>query len=418
MPTRERAPSKQAAPNGLTAATREELGGARGGSSSSPPSSSSSSSPSSPSPLPAAGRDGLGRERVVDIQRARMLAAMFDVVAERGAANASVAHVVARSGVSRRTFYELFEDREDCLLAAFDEAVLLASECVVGAYETGGGWRERIRASLAALLQFLDDQPAMGRLLVVEILGAGPRGLERRARVLARIVSAVDQGRAEAKPGKLPPPLTAEGVVGAVFSVIHTRMLPGPDVASPSSPTVDGRGLASSLSSTVPSPDVGSPRSPTVLGPGVGSSLLPAGRQGDSLLQLTGPLMSMIVLPYLGGPAARKELERPVPHRDTSSRRAVEDPLRDLEMRLTYRTVRVLMAIAAHPCASNRQVAEVADVSDQGQMSKLLARLQHLGLIENAGTGSARGEPNAWTLTPTGHRVEQTIHEQALRFKG
>ena len=87
-------------------------------------------------------------------------------------------------------------------------------------------------------------------------------------------------------------------------------------------------------------------------------------------------------------------------------------------MRLTYRTVRVLMAVAAHPCASNRQVADAAGVSDQGQMSKLLARLQHLGLIENAGTGSARGEPNAWTLTTTGHHVERIVHEQAERPKG
>jgi AcrR family transcriptional regulator len=330
---------------------------------------------------------GLGRERVIDIQRARMLAAMFDVVSERGAANASVAHVVARSGVSRRTFYELFEDREDCFLAAFDEAVAHASTCVFDAYERRSRWRERIRVSLAALLQFLDDQPTMARLLVVEVLGAGPRALEHRARVLAQVGAAVDQGRAEAKPGNQPPPLTAEGVVGAVFSVIHTRMLPAAPL-------------------------------PGMRGAGNG---LPPADSDDSLLGLTGALMGMIVLPYLGAVAAQKELDRPAPRRDTASRRAVEDPLRDLEMRLTYRTVRVLMAIAAlggqGSGPSNRQVAEAAGVSDQGQMSKLLARLQHLGLIDNAGTRSARGEPNAWTLTPTGHRLEQTIQEQAERSK-
>ncbi len=324
-------------------------------------------SPNEPAVLP----NSLGRERVIEIQRARMLTAMFDVVSERGAANASVAHVVARSGVSRRTFYELFADREDCFLAAFDEAVAHVSECVLEAYRAQSRWRERIRASLAALLQFLDDQPAMGRLLVVEVLGAGPRALEHRARVLARVTDAVDLGRVEAKPGKEPAPLVAEGVVGAVFSVIHTRML-------------DER--------TAP------------------------------LLGLTGPLMGMIVLPYLGAAAAQKEVARPAPKRDTATRRAVEDPLRDLEMRLTYRTVRVLMAIATlggqGPGPSNRQVAQAAGVSDQGQMSKLLARLQHLGLIDNAGTGSARGEPNAWMLTPRGHSVERTVMEQAERPKG
>jgi AcrR family transcriptional regulator len=334
-----------------------------------------------------------GRERVVDIQRARMLAAMFDVVAERGAANASVAHVVARSGVSRRTFYELFTDREDCFLAAFDEAVVHASDRVVEAYERQSGWRARIRASLASLLQFLEDQPAMGRLLMVEVLGAGPKALQRRARVLEQVIAVVDQGRAESKPGKEPPPLAAEGVVGAVFSVIHTRML-------------------------VPPPAGDSPTFPSIHAHGMGSR---APREGNSLLGLTGSLMGMIVLPYLGVAAAQKEIDRPAPERDTASRRAVEDPLRDLEMRLTYRTVCVLMAIAAlggrGSGPSNRQVAEAAGVSDQGQMSKLLARLQHLGLIENAGTGSARGEPNAWALTPTGRHVEQAIHGQAERTK-
>ncbi len=81
-------------------------------------------------------------------------------------------------------------------------------------------------------------------------------------------------------------------------------------------------------------------------------------------------------------------------------------------MRLTYRTVRVLMAIAAHPGSSNRVVAGTAEVTDQGQMSKLLARLHDIGLIENTGGGATRGEPNAWTLTDKGWRVQGAIAEQ------
>jgi AcrR family transcriptional regulator len=69
-----------------------------------------------------------GRGHVGEIQRARMIAAMIDVVSERTRANATVAHVVARSGVSRRTFYEVFEDFEDCFLAALDQSVAQASE--------------------------------------------------------------------------------------------------------------------------------------------------------------------------------------------------------------------------------------------------------------------------------------------------
>ena len=88
------------------------------------------------------------------------------------------------------------------------------------------------------------------------------------------------------------------------------------------------------------------------------------------------------------------------------------DPLRDLEMRLTYRTVRALLAIAEDPGASNRQVADAAGVTDQGQISKLLARLGHLGLIENR-AGREPGEPNAWILTERGQEIADTVRMQA-----
>ena len=63
--------------------------------------------------------------------------------------------------------------------------------------------------------------------------------------------------------------------------------------------------------------------------------------------------------------------------------------------------------------SSNREVSEAAGVTDQGQISKLLVRLEHLGLIANGGEGHARGEPNAWRLTPKGRDVERTISRQA-----
>ena len=78
-------------------------------------------------------------------------------------------------------------------------------------------------------------------------------------------------------------------------------------------------------------------------------------------------------------------------------------------MRLTYRTLRVLSAIASDPGASNRQVAQAADVHDQGQISKLLGRLERLGLVQNTGQGQPKGEPNVWTLTPRGEEVERAI---------
>jgi predicted transcriptional regulator len=123
--------------------------------------------------------------------------------------------------------------------------------------------------------------------------------------------------------------------------------------------------------------------------------------------------MAMIVLPYLGAGAARRELERPSPPATLHRRHVDATPLTRLHMRLTYRTIRVLMALAAEPGSSNRHVAEISGVSDQGQMSKLLARLCQLGLIENTSpTRPGRGDPNAWTLTSEGWRVQTALAQQ------
>jgi AcrR family transcriptional regulator len=319
----------------------------------------------------------LSRERVTEIQRVRILAAMVEEVSMRGAANVTVAHVVGRSGVSRRTFYELFTDGEDCFLAAFDEAVHRVTSVVLAACAEHEGWRSKTRAALTELLELLGDDPGTGRLLIVESLGAGATVLERRRLVLARIIDAVDRGRTEAKRGGGPPPLTAEGVVGGVLSVLHARLL----ACSP----------------------------PAMGGPGMGE------REAISLLELTGPLMSMIVLPYLGRAAAQRELLRPVPRRRHALRTGPADPLRDVAMRLTYRTVRVLTAVAEHPGSSNRTVGIAAGMQDQGQISKLLSRLHHLGLIENAGVGPSKGAPNAWALTAKGRDIEAAIAQRVDR---
>ena len=321
-------------------------------------------------------RPGEGHKQVAELQKARLLTAMVQEVSERGAANVSVGHVVGRSGVSRRTFYEIFNDREDCFLAAFDEALHNATAVVAPAYETGGAWQTRVRAGLTALLGFLDRDRAAARLLIVESLAAGPAALERRRQVIAGLVSVLEVGRTEGSAKLDPPALTAEAIVGGLLSVLHGRLANSPDHATR---TNHSRGHA----------------------------------KESSLLTLSGPLMGMIVLPYLGPVAARKEIERPTPTPSANQPVVRTDPLQDLPMRLTYRTMRVLVSIAelsaqgAYP--SNRAVGEHAGIGDQGQASKLLARLHKLDLIENQGGDPARGEPNAWTLTATGRRVYDSI---------
>ena len=144
-------------------------------------------------------------------------------------------------------------------------------------------------------------------------------------------------------------------------------------------------------------------------------------RSGDRqpLTGLLDELMGMIALQYLGSRAARREQRRPAPAPRPAPRggrvsaHMEKDPLDEVNMRLTYRTARVLACIAElgerGSGASNRAVAESAGVTDLGQISKLLRRLERLGLAVNTGGGHQSGAPNAWELTPLGRQVAQRL---------
>jgi AcrR family transcriptional regulator len=292
----------------------------------------------------------------------RILAAMVQVACEHGVGSASVARVVGMAGVSKRTFYDLFEDREECLLVAIEQAVALAGERVSAACETQERWVDRVRAGLVALLVLFDEEPGLARLCVVESAAAGSGALACRGEVLDQLARLIDGGRAAAR--RQPPSFTAEGVVGGVLSVIHGRLL---------------------------NPDAG------------------------TLLELANPLMSFIALPYLGGGAARIELSRPVPAVAAPGKRnGTPSPPGGLDMRLTYRTMSVLVAIASRPGLSNSEVSVRAGITDQGQISKLLGRLARVGLVENTGDGRSNGVAKAWRLTCTGEQVERAIRRESL----
>jgi AcrR family transcriptional regulator len=306
----------------------------------------------------------LARGEVQDIQRARIVSAMVEVAAEQGYIGAAVAPVVARAGVSRRTFYELFEGREDCFLAAFEWGVEQARQAVLEAYGSQRTWRDRMRHGLAALLAFLDAEPELARVCVIEALGAGRLVLERRAQVLGELIAALDAEAPRARGASGEPLLTAEGVVGGAFSVIHGRLL----------------------------------------------------ERDGALIALHGQLMALIALPYLGPRAAGEELTREAPEIPLrESARVSGDPtssggrlLDRLDMRLTYRTVRCLLFIGAHPGSSNREIAQGAGIADEGQASKLLRRLTRVGLVANT-KADGLGHPNHWVLTPHGEQVLSAV---------
>jgi AcrR family transcriptional regulator len=308
-------------------------------------------------------RTGSAREggQVSEMQRRRLLLAVVEVASQGGLEAATVGRVCEQASVSRRTFYELFEDREACLLAAFDAHVESIGGHMRLAFEGPGRWNERIGRALTLLLEHLDTEPDVARFCVIETPRAGGQLVERRRRVLERLANAVEEGATEARAGNRPPLLTAQGVVGGALSVIHARLL---DTAS------------------------GHP---------------------VSLLELGGQLMAMIVHPYLGVGAARDELERCVPTMSPQAPRPAADPFKGLPIRVTYRTARVLSTIADHPGASNRHVADSSGIVDDGQVSRLLTRLSRCELIENHGEGHSKGEPNAWSLTERGEAINAAI---------
>jgi AcrR family transcriptional regulator len=309
-----------------------------------------------------------------DIHRTQILEGIAALVAERGLGAATLGDVIVRAGVSRRAFYRLFPDRKACLIAAFDLGVQRAAARMGPAYNAQSRWRDAIRAGLAEGLRFLDDEPAMARLLVVHSLTEYSELVRRRAEAQELLWKIVDRGRAEGGAGRAePPPIVAEGVVGAVVTVIQTRLL-AQDADPP-----DER---------------------------------PA-------IELFSSLMSLIVLPYLGPSAAQRELSRPAPLPSLREgiRSAPISSFDDHGVRLTYRTERVLSAIAQYPGASNREIAERAGIVDQGQISKLLTRLERAGVISNLSSGTARGAPNAWSLTELGEGIERGVHRRFTRVR-
>ena len=268
--------------------------------------------------LPAEGRLARRREQrafsrggprvqVEEIQHSRLLVAIAATIDELGFEQSTVTRIAARAKVSRRTFYEFFENRETCLVALIDAVVERVERDLEAAGLEDLEWRERVRGGLWVILSFLEREPVLARIWVVHALHGGPETLERREQVLARLAAILDEGRREGPRGAECTLVTAEGLVGGALGVVYARL-----------------------------------------------------RSGDRrpLTDLLDELMGMIALQYLGARAARREQRRPAPEpaaHDASragwevGAHAERDPLDEVKMRLTYRTARVLQCIADLP---------------------------------------------------------------------
>jgi AcrR family transcriptional regulator len=302
----------------------------------------------------------------LELRRAALLEAMVAVVCERGFARVTVGVLCARAGVSRRSFYECYESREECFLAVIDDGYRQVSALIARAFERArGDWRGGLRGALAELLSLFDRRPALARVWLVESLAAGAWALERRARHIEALTGQI-VGFWGPPSGTGSHPLAAEGVMETLLGIVQTHALTAP--------------------------------------------------AGEPMVTLLGPLMGVVVAPYLDEQAVEVEIAasaalarelRAAPPAGPPPRLSPSPPDPVLAPR-AHRARTCLRYLASHPGASNRQVADAVGIKSHTQASALLARLQRAGLLNK--TPAQPGGANSWTLTP---HAQQTLDTHA-----
>jgi AcrR family transcriptional regulator len=298
-----------------------------------------------------------------ELRRGRVVRAMAELAAERGFEGATLALVCARAGISRAGFYTLFTSREECFLAVMDECHDRACALLLERLGHIEDWRSGLRTGLAELLLFLDAEPAIARVAVVEALAAGRWALQRRERHAASLTRLVVENW-----GMLAPPEPHPGAnVGVMASVLGT----------------------------------------------VQSHLAQPGDQ--PLIGLLGPLMGLATAPYLDATAVAEEVARAgALARRLHMRRAapygshVGGELPAILANSRARRAReCLLCIAARPGVSNREVARALGLVSHTQTSMLLGRLHAAGLLLKQ--PGLPGRPNAWALSGKGERMARLL---------
>lgn len=182
------------------------------------------------------GRHGLSRAFIASNQRERLLDAIANVVAEKGYSATRVADITEYAGVSRKTFYELFDDKEDCFLAAYDAITALLMDRMargLGAVATAS-WEEQVSALLGEFLTFLAAEPAFAKMCIVEVLGSGPRGLARRDAAIEAFFPVVDQiPRSQPGADKYLSTMTPVFVTGGILEVVYAAIRRGETATLP-----------------------------------------------------------------------------------------------------------------------------------------------------------------------------------------
>jgi AcrR family transcriptional regulator len=182
---------------------------------------------------PVPGGQPLSREFISRHQRARIIAALAQETSEKGYRAVTVTAIVSRAEIARKTFYENFGSKEECFLAAQEQAMATALERVVEAAGAFENWPERVRAGLTAFLDYVIAEPALARTCMVEALSAGPAAVRHHEESQQAFVSLLRLGRDVSPGGAKLPEALEEAIVGGVFWIVHRRLIDGAEEAVP-----------------------------------------------------------------------------------------------------------------------------------------------------------------------------------------
>jgi AcrR family transcriptional regulator len=160
-------------------------------------------------------------ERVREIQRDRMLKAMTEVVAHEGYAETTVRKLLAQAKLSRRTYYDLWEDKEDCYLDAYGEIADELTTRAAAGFERGDTPRDRVRFAVEEIAGFCIEEPDAACACIVEGLAAGPAARAKRSELIEAIAATIAPALAELRPDGPNPQLTARATVGGILELLY-----------------------------------------------------------------------------------------------------------------------------------------------------------------------------------------------------
>jgi AcrR family transcriptional regulator len=271
---------------------------------------------------------------------------------ENGWQNVTVDMVCERATISKRTYYELFSDREDCFVAAVQRALDHTMFPVAPAVARAGrAWPDRVGAALAAVLSYVDGDRIRAWVIAVEASDGSEGAREVRRQGLAPLADLIAAGAEEI-------PSTGAAAVAALLELIY-RHLTGPD------------------------PDA-------------------------SMLGLLSPAAYFVLAPRLGRRTALKHAEALVRAAELAPERPVPLSIEDVSpLRLTQLTEATLLFLASHPGARNMEIAAAVGVVHESQISRHLGRL----VEANAARNARAGRVNAWELTEVGRRLVTQLRD-------